>query len=328
MLDHIDNLKKKRNLLAFSAGVDSTALFFLLQDFKIKFDIAIVNYNKRTQSKDEILYAKKLATLYNKKIFIKDVFLDNSNFEKNARDVRYNFFEEIITIHNYQNLLTAHQLNDRLEWFFMQLSRGAGVVELLGFEEITQKKNYNLIRPLINISKDELLDYLTKNGIKYFVDESNFEPKYQRNIFRKNFANQFIKSYKKGVIKSFKYLKIDKDELLNIKILFQQNNFYILKMGKSDNENIRIIDKIIKKLGMLLSFAQKQEILKTKDCVVGGKISIVITDKIFIAPYIKQTIPKKFKEIYRIYKIPNKIRPYIYNQNIDVKNLDNTTLTN
>ena len=75
-------IKESKNLLAFSAGVDSTALFFLLLEQNIPFDIAIVNYNVRVQSKEELAYAKELATKYNKQIFIKEVTLENlSNFE-------------------------------------------------------------------------------------------------------------------------------------------------------------------------------------------------------------------------------------------------------
>ena len=66
-------IKESKNLLAFSSGVDSTALFFLLFEKNIPFDIAIVNYNMRIQSLDEVTYAKHLASKYNKQIFLKDV---------------------------------------------------------------------------------------------------------------------------------------------------------------------------------------------------------------------------------------------------------------
>ena len=62
-------IKNQKNLLAFSAGVDSVALFFLLLEQNISFDIAIVDYNLRAQSKDEISYAKELAFKYNKFTF-------------------------------------------------------------------------------------------------------------------------------------------------------------------------------------------------------------------------------------------------------------------
>ncbi|MEZ4693765.1 MAG: tRNA lysidine(34) synthetase TilS [Aliarcobacter sp.] len=188
-------IKNQKNLLAFSAGVDSSALFFLLLRQNISFDIAIVDYNLRFQSKEEISYAKELAIKYNKRIFIKDIKLENnSNFEKMARDIRYKFFEEIISENSYENLITAHQLNDKLEWFFMQLSKGAGLIELIGFNEFEQKENYKIYKPLLNITKNELEIYLKENNYKYFIDNSNFDEKYKRNYFRHNFANKFLKN--------------------------------------------------------------------------------------------------------------------------------------
>ena len=83
------------NLLAFSHGIDSTALFYILDEAGIKFDLAMVDYNVREQSKNEIKSAKELADKFGKKIYTKSVFLDKSNFEKNAREVRYEFFGEI-----------------------------------------------------------------------------------------------------------------------------------------------------------------------------------------------------------------------------------------
>ena len=129
------DIHSSKNLLAFSAGIDSTALFFLMIDNNINFDIAIVNYNQREQSKDEVIYATQLAHKYNKKCFISE-FPKNKQFsEKSARDFRYNFFDEIIEKEIYKSLLTAHQLNDKLEWFLMQLTKGAGLTELFGMEE-------------------------------------------------------------------------------------------------------------------------------------------------------------------------------------------------
>jgi len=178
MIKHLDILKNRKNLLAFSAGGDSTALFFLLLEHKISFDIAIVNYNLREQSKDEIEYAKNLATKYNLKIFIKDVTKIDSNFEANARAIRYDFFNQIIDRYNYDNLLTAHHLADRFEWFLMQFCKGSGCVELAGMKEVEHRKNYTLIRPLLEYDKSELLEYLKSKNIKYFEDEQEYTEKY------------------------------------------------------------------------------------------------------------------------------------------------------
>jgi tRNA(Ile)-lysidine synthase len=319
LVRYLENLRDKKNLLAFSAGVDSTALFFLLLENDIEFDIAIVDYQKRESSKDEVSYAKELAKKYQKECFVKEVILEDSNFEHQARFERYAFFEEIIKTDSYKNLLTAHQLNDRVEWFLMQFTKGAGAVELLGFEDYEKRENYNLIRPLIEVTKEELLNYLHKHKIKYFEDKSNFEDKYKRNKFRKEYANKLLTKYEKGIKKSFEYLKIDKDRLFKLDILTHEKDFYLLKKSEDDIENLRAIDKIIKKLGVIISAKERDEILRQGEIVVAHKIAVALAeDKIYIAPYVESTMDKEFKEKCRVLKIPPKIRGYLWSENIIV----------
>ena len=314
---YLQLLLGKKNLLAFSGGVDSTALFFLLLEKGIDFDIAIVDYNLREQSKEEVSYAKELAKKYNKQLFLKEVTLPDSNFEANARKERYGFFDTIIKEHSYQNLLTAHQLDDKLEWFFMQLSKGAGVVELLGLQPKEEKNGYKIIRPLLQITKDELLNYLHDNNIMYFIDHTNKDTKYKRNHIRQNYTKEFLKSYKSGVKKSFDYLQNDYNELLKVEILSNQKDLYILKNQNNDLLNIRAIDKIVKKLGLLLSKSTKDEILKQKEIILSNKVVVAFTDeKIYISPHSNTILPKEFKEKCRVLKIPPKIRPYIFSQSL------------
>jgi tRNA(Ile)-lysidine synthase len=315
-LNNLDliQLQNKNNLLAFSGGVDSSALFYILVNNNISFDLAIVDYNMRKESKDEVLYAKELAQKFNKKIFIKEVRLEDTNFEANARNLRYDFFDETIEYNNYDNLITAHQLNDKMEWFLMQMTKGAGIIELFGMDFISIRKDYNIVRPLLNISKQQLEEYLINNNYKYFVDNSNFDTKYKRNFFRKNFANELVDNYSKGISRTFEYIKNDINSLDSNKILFKEKDLYILEAKNDNNINIKSIDKIIKKLGFILTKAQKDEIFRTKDLVLFHKISVVFIDKkIYISPFIKDVkMEKKFKEYCRINKIPPKIRGYIF----------------
>lgn len=317
-------VKNQKNLLAFSAGVDSAALFFLLLEQNIPFDIAIVNYNIRTQSKEEISYAKELAIKYNKEIFIFDTSIENSsNFEKKARDLRYAFFEEIINKYSYKNLITAHQLNDKLEWFMMQLSKGAGLIELIGFNEFEQKDTYKIYKPLLNISKNELEIYLQKNNLKYFVDESNFDEKYKRNFFRHNFSNKFLDKFSSGVKKSFEYLQNDLNSMnIQYEAIKKIDELEIFLNQNDDNLNIRTIDLSIKKRGILLSNAQRNEIIKQKELTISHKINISICkDYIWIAPIGNSVMDKKFKDMCRINNIPRNIRAYISYKRIDLKEL-------
>lgn len=317
-------VKNQKNLLAFSAGIDSSALFFLLLEQNIPFDIAIVDYNLRKQSKNEVSYAKELALKYDKKIFLKELTLDDdSNFEKKARDIRYSFFEEIIKNNSYENLITAHQLNDKLEWFMMQLSKGAGLVELIGFNEFEQRDKYKIYKPLLNITKNELEEYLKTNQYKYFIDESNFNEKYTRNFFRHNFSDKFLSKFKNGIVNSFEYLQNDLDSL-NIQNtpIKKIDELEIFVNQKDDNLNIRTIDLSLKKRGFLLSNAQRNEILKEKKLTISHKINIsILEDYIWIVPFCNITMDKKFKENCRINKIPKNIRAYIFWKNIDIKKL-------
>ena len=309
----------QKNLLAFSGGVDSTALFFLLLEQNIPFDIAIVNYNTRKQSKQEVVYALSLALKYKKQCFIHDVTLEHTNFEHTARQVRYEFFEEIIEEYGYETLFTAHQLNDKLEWFLMQFSRGAGLSELIGLNETLKKNNYTIFRPLLNYSKKSLEEYLQSKQLKYFHDESNEDTSFRRNYFRKKFANEFIKEFEKGVKHSFEYLHKD---LLSLNIplhnLYQNQELEIFKNSCDDNLNIRIIDNVLKQRGYILSHAQREEILKQKESVIDSFAICITLTHIFIAPYVKTPMPKEFKELCRIYKIPKKIRAYLFQNTIDI----------
>ncbi|WP_457563512.1 tRNA lysidine(34) synthetase TilS [Caminibacter pacificus] len=307
--------KSSNNLLAFSAGVDSTALFFWLLEKNIPFDIAIVNYHTRKTSDEEVEYAKTLAKKYNKKIYIKDCFLEKFS-ENEARKCRYEFFEEIMKKHNYDTLILAHQLNDRFEWFLMQLSKGAGLKELIAMEKWEEREWYRIYRPFYNVSRDEILTFLNERGIKYYIDETNFDKKYKRNFFRHNFSDKFIKLYKEGVKRSFEFLEEDKKLLFDTDWKREKDLFWFEK--STPKRDIKKIDLILKKLGILPTKAQKDEILKTDfNCVIQGKIAIDSNNShIFIAPYVKIPLSKENKEKYRKLKIPPKIRGYLQKENI------------
>ena len=145
-------LETQKNLLAFSAGVDSSALFFLLLENDITFDIALVNYGLREQSIEEEEYAIALGKEYDLEVYTTKAPNYQNNFEKNARDFRYSFFDGLMQEYGYDNLVTAHQLNDQLEWLLMRLAKGAGTSELLGLESISTRKDYTLIRPILHHS--------------------------------------------------------------------------------------------------------------------------------------------------------------------------------
>lgn len=321
MLKNIDILKNEKNLLAFSHGSDSTALFYILENAGISFDIAFVNYKTRRQSDKEESCAKELAAKFNKNIFVKVVKLDlqsSSNFEKNARDIRWNFFEELVLKFGYKNVITAHQLNDKFEWFLMQLSKGAGLNELIGMQNIDKKEHFNIIRPLLDVSKEEILSFLKENKIHFFNDVSNYNVKFKRNFIRSKFSDEFIKLYANGLKKSFCILENDTNSLKS-KFVFRKYDFFIIK---NDENFLRGIDKCLKKLGYVMSENQRKNI--TESCVIGGRFVICKNEKyIFICPFLSIKMDKKFKELCRVLKVPSKTRPYLFAKEINPSNLKN-----
>ena len=317
MLDtaSLHHLENKKNLLAFSAGADSTALFFLLLKHNIKFDIAIVNYNTREQSLDELEYAKELADIHNLKCHILSASKIDKNFEAKAREIRYSFFENLISEYGYDNLLTAHHLGDRFEWMLMQFCKGAGCAEIAGMKSVESRAAYTLIRLLLHLDKKELLAYLNANSIKYFEDESNLDEDIKRNSFRHNYATPLLDKYLSGIKKSFDYLDEDRDTLIEDIHIKTVNEFAYFKNSDNSRANIFAIDKYLKSQLYMLSGSERELLKKDKTVVVGRKFVISLgNENIFIAPYVESVVmSKEFKEKCRVLKIEPKLRAYLYN---------------
>jgi tRNA(Ile)-lysidine synthase len=302
--------------------VDSSALFFLLLENDIKFDIAIVNYATRTASDKEEAHAKALAKKH--KLFCHHIKAPkfDTHFEKQARNFRYGFFESLIAVEGYDTLLTAHQLNDQLEWLLMRLSKGAGTSELLGLEAVSTRENYTLVRPLLAYTKEELLNYLNTRQYPYFIDDSNSDEKFERNAFRKQFSDPLMAKYSEGIKRSFKYLKKDKERLeSDFETQSSQKELRVIKLHRLTTK-AKAADLALKELGYLLSAAQREEIGKETSIVIGGKWAVEVQDDLlYIAPYLTASMPKEFKEQCRVLKIPKKIRPYCFQEKINIQNL-------
>lgn len=337
---HLDALLGAKNLLAFSGGVDSSCLFFLLLREKIDFDLAIVNYGVRKSAKDELKYAKKLAKKYDKKIFILDSPKITRNFESEARRVRFAFFERVILAHNYKNLILAHQLNDRFEWLLMQLTKGCGLNSLLGFKSIEEvdfrflegesqinlpldscqkyRQNYCVVRPMSAISRTEILTFLKKQKITFFIDKSNEDEKFKRNYFRAHFGNKLIKKFRRGIVKSFEFLSADFGALYGESRVLKIEHIFLIRRKSCEN-NLQIlfnIDSVAKNLGYVISKNQRDEIVKSDfSCVVADKI-IIDANKSAVFVVAKdlskvQKHDKKFRDKLRLAQIPPKIRPFV-----------------
>lgn len=311
--DKLSDLEEGKSLLAFSGGADSTALFHILIEFNIPFDIAIVHYGLRKQADKEVQYAKALAQRHNLTCHLLEVKKIEQNFEYEARKSRYDFFEQLIDQYKYKNLLTAHHLQDRLEWMLMQLCKGAGAAELLGMKEREERAGYILLRPLIEISKEEIISYLQHNKIEWFHDETNDDLSYKRNYFRHEVAAKLIRDYAQGIKQSFVYLEEDVKALIKEVKIHEAEALSLFLSSGDRRSDIYHIDKILKNKGYILSAAQREE-LKSKDEVIAGRKFVIILDKgiCYIAPYLKAVMDKAFKEECRVLGVPNKLRPYLF----------------
>tara|TARA_B100001059_G_scaffold145420_1_gene145360 strand:- start:331 stop:1632 length:1302 start_codon:yes stop_codon:yes gene_type:complete len=197
---HIDQnflkLKENKFLLAHSGGVDSSVLFDLFLKLDLQFGLVHCNFNLRgNESEDDFNFVKEIADS-NKKIFfykkfntIKYSTLNKKSIQLSARELRYSWFLEILEKENYKYIVTAHHLNDQLETFLINSSRGSGLKGVIGIPS----NNNNLLRPLLIFSKDKILDYAKKNKIKWREDSSNKENKYLRNFIRNKIIKDWIK---------------------------------------------------------------------------------------------------------------------------------------
>lgn len=210
--NHIDKeipfLKKKKLLLAVSGGLDSMVLLHLFQE--LEYDIAIAHCNfqlRGVESFGDQKFIQDYAEAYSIPIFVTQ--FDTVAFAKDyklstqvaARELRYNWFYELLEIEKFDYLLTAHHADDNLETFLINLTRGTGLEGLTGIPV----QNDKIIRPLLFSSRFEIENYAKSHDIQWREDSSNASDKYLRNKIRHhlipvlkelnpNFITSFLKT--------------------------------------------------------------------------------------------------------------------------------------
>lgn len=183
--------KSKKYLLACSFGPDSMALFDMLKKQGYNFMVAHVNYGVRNEAENETANLNQYCADEDIEIeiyYCKGMALIG-NFEAKAREVRYKFFKEIYDSHHLDGLIVGHQQDDVLETYYLQRKRG-GFVEKYGILSSTNIYGMNVYRPLLDYSKQELLDYCNNNHVPYAIDSSNLLEDFQRNIIRLNIVSK------------------------------------------------------------------------------------------------------------------------------------------
>lgn len=190
----IGNTAPKKIAVAVSGGVDSVALLFLVSKWSQGKDIPIyvlfVDHNLRPESKEEKKYVETLSGQ------LGHVFIPLSwhrigstgNLQEQAREGRYNLMIEQCHQYDINLLITGHHRNDIIENFLLRKSRQSGVFGL-STSNVTFRDNVQIIRPLYNIFKADVIKYLIGNKIKWYEDISNQSDKYNRNKIRKQIAS-------------------------------------------------------------------------------------------------------------------------------------------
>ena len=199
------NLNKTDYLIVgVSSGPDSMALLNYLQTHtKNPLVVAHINHNVRKQSQEEEQYLKKYCQ-DNNIIFEchKIEKYTQNNFENEARTKRYQFYEQILHKYNSKYLFLAHHGDDLIETILMKIVRGSNLEGYAGIKKVSKQKDYYIIRPFLEYTKDDLLNYNQKHHIKYYLDITNKDTTYTRNRYRKNFL-PLLKKEDKNVHKKF-----------------------------------------------------------------------------------------------------------------------------
>lgn len=176
-------------LLGISGGVDSVVLADLLYKGGFHFAFAHCNFSLRGKDADaDEQFVLQLAEKYKVKCFTKK--MNTLQYAKDkgisiqmaARELRYQWFEELMRMYGFDYLLTAHHLDDNIETILLHQIRGTGIRGITG---ISNKQEY-LVRPMLVFTKEEILDYAKEYFLSYREDVSNYSDKYLRNYLRLN----------------------------------------------------------------------------------------------------------------------------------------------
>lgn len=188
-------------VLGVSGGPDSTCLLDVFSKLQKKYDlelsIAHVNCHLRGKDSDQDeRFVEKLAEKYKLSLDILDAKIeDGDKSEEKLRDVRYAFFERLRKENKFDFIAVAHNSDDQAETVLMRLIRGTGLAGLSAM----QAKNGKIIRPLLEISRKEIISYLKKNKLGYRIDKTNKESIYLRNKIRNKLIPYLEKNFNPNV---------------------------------------------------------------------------------------------------------------------------------
>lgn len=241
-------LEDKKLFLAVSGGLDSMVLLHLFQ--QLPFEIAVLHCNfqlRGLESFGDQDFIQKycdengisiFSTQFDTEAFAKDYKLST---QVAARELRYNWFYELLEIENFDYILTAHHADDNLETFIINLTRGTGLDGLIGIPE----QNDKIVRPLLPFSRAEILEYAKQNNILWREDSSNASNKYLRNKIRHDLV-PILKEINPNFLNAFQktqeYLQESQEMVEDASIMIYQ------QVAKEEGEDIHFDLNQLKKL--------------------------------------------------------------------------------
>ena len=286
----IKNLDIKDTIVAgISGGPDSMALLHLLvklkKELNIKVVCAHVNHNIRVlESEQELLFVKNYCEK-NDVIFESMKINHNDNVlinEAYLRDIRYKWLEQIVLKYNSKYLFIAHHGDDLIETILMRIVRGSTLKGYSGFKRINKMNNYYIVRPLIHLTKQDILEYNETNNIEYVIDSSNLKDDYTRNRYRKYILPQLKLENKNVHNKFYKYsnMLLEYNDFVEKYALDKMDKIYI-----NDKINVSEFIKLEHIIGVIIINKILEKIYNDKLMLISDKhvdmiYNLIISNKI------------------------------------------------
>jgi len=244
-------LKDQTVVAAISGGPDSMALLQILIEIRKNINLNIVcahvNHKLRKESEQEKVMVENFCIKNN--IIFEYMEINKygtGNFHDQARQIRYDFFNQTVMKYNAKYLFTAHHGDDLIETILMRISRGSTLGGYSGFNKLNKVNNYYIVKPPIYVTKQQLLEYVEQNNIEYAIDKSNEKDVYTRNRYRKNIL-PFLKEENINIHK--KYLQFSEELQKNEEFIKEELNKIlpvVLSNNKLNVEKFKILNIVLK----------------------------------------------------------------------------------
>lgn len=282
---------KKQIAVAISGGCDSVALTFALNDFckenKIKIYALTIDHGVRKNSKIEAKKVGELLKKFNishKILSIPKKEIPQKNIEANLREIRYKMLSDFCKKNHIEFLFVGHHLGDIAENFLIRLFRGSGLDGLSPMQEISEINGVKIMRPFLEISKDELKNYLIEKNISWFEDETNDDEKFLRNKIRKFLASFDDKNLlEKRIYNASKEISKTRDFFDEIMMgheleIIEQNadNLILINRYKLAEINpaiaLKILAKILMKIGDKKYKPRKEKLIRFYEYLIADGV--------------------------------------------------------